>query len=286
MRSLLILVAMSLAACQGQSEAKKRMAEKMKQQEAEKAAHDKKIADADAKKFEAPKAEVIHLPSPYDDSENTLIGADGPCPEGIWSLFKGDAPGANKAEKKASESQRAALAKDLKDKQFMVKLRAPDQVKLKEFDAPKGEFPLEVQGSIECTDSFGHVTIAWSAAKPGDPGNSAAKEGAEVTQRYWLAEPVKFAIPMKTMAEAKEWANSNRIALKARVVFKLGKTEVDKKLHKVEKVEEKVQGETISIGGGTEDWGAGRVVHAELVALRVATNKEQDQIFEKKGAGK
>src|SRR5438105_1868294 len=84
------------------------------------------------------------------------------------------------------------------------------------------------------------------------------------------SETVKFSIPMKSMAEAKEWKNKNLIGLSARVVFKLGKPDVDKKLHKVAKVTEKAAGETISIGGGTEDWGAGRLVHAELIGLRVA----------------
>ena len=135
------------------------------------------------------------------------------------------------------------------------------------------------------TDSFGHVALAWTAAKAGDPGNSAAKQDAEITQNYWVAQPVTFSIPMKSMAEAKEWANSNRIGLSARVVFKLGKVEVDKKLHKVAKVTEKAAGETISIGGGTEDWGAGRLVRVELIGLRVAVDKEKTQLFEKKGDG-
>jgi hypothetical protein len=166
-----------------------------------------------------------------------------------------------------------------------VKLRAPDQVVLRDFDAPKGAFPLEVAGSIECTDSFGHVALAWTAAKAGDPGNSAAKQDADITQNYWMAPPVTFSIPMKSMNDAKEWKNANRIGLSARVVFKLGKVEVDKKLHKVAKVTEKAAGETISIGGGTEDWGAGRLVRVELIGLRVATDKEKTQLFEKKGDG-
>jgi hypothetical protein len=262
------------------------MEEKLKAEEARKAEKKKKDEEADAKRFAPAQEEKISLQSPYNDSESTLLSNEGPCPDGIWALFKGETPGQSKDEKKANEAKRGELAKALKDKQFLVKLRAPDDVNLKPFDAPKGEFPLEVAGSIECTDSFGHVSIAWTAAKAGDPGNSAAKQDAEITQNYWMAPKVAFAIPMKTMNEAKEWSNANRISMKARVVFKLGKVEVDKKMHKVAKVTEKAYGETISIGGGAEDWGAGRLVRAELIGLRVATNKEKDQIFEKKGDGK
>ena len=41
--------------------------------------------------------------------------------------------------------------------------------------------------------------------------------------------------------------------------------------------------ETISIGGGNEDWGAGRMVHADLVGLRVASDHEKTELFQKKG---
>jgi len=283
MRTFPLALCLFVAACHGQDESKKRTLEKLKQAEKDKAEKQKKDADADAKRFQPKESEAVKLGSPWDDGK--LIANEGACPEGIWALFKGDAPGADKAEKKANESKRADLVKDLKAQTFMVKLRAPDGVKLKDFDPPKGEFPLEVQGSIECTDSFGHVALTWTNAKAGNPGNSAAKQDAEITQNYWIAPPVTFAIPMKSMVEAKEWANANRIGLSARVVFKLGKVEVDKKLHKVAKVTEKAAGETISIGGGTEDWGAGRLVRVELIGLRVATDKEKNQIFEKKGDG-
>jgi hypothetical protein len=287
MRLLLVLfTALCFTACGGKATAKK-MEEKLKAEEARKAEKKKKDDEADAKRFAPVQEEKIHLPSPYDEGDSTVINSDGPCPDGIWALFKGDVvPGATKEEKKANEAKRAELVKALKDKQFLVKLRAPDDVNLKPFDAPKGEFPLEVAGSIECTDSIGHVAIAWTNAKAGDPGNSAAKADAEVTQNYWMAPKVAFTLPMKSMNEAKEWSNANRIGLKARVVFKFGKVDIDHKIKKIAKVTEKAQGETISIGGGAEDWGAGRLVRAELVGLRVATNREKDQLFEKKGDGK
>ena len=154
---------------------------------------------------------------------------------------------------------------------------------LSAFDATKNEFPLDVLGTIDCTDSMGHVAIAWSdKVKAGDPGNSAAKDGAEITQNVWMAPPIGFRLPMKGMADAKEFEQKNRLGLSARVFFKLGKGELDKKLKKIGKVVEKAHGETLTIGGGVEDWGAGRMVRGEGVGIRVATEKEKTMVMEKK----
>lgn len=262
----------------GGKDSSQRTLDKLKAQEKERA--EKKRKDDEAANAPAPVVEAAKLDAPWAEQGHTVIAADGPCPEGLWALFAGDAPGANPAEKKANQAKRAELQKTLKAQSFLVKLRAPDQVQLQPFDAPKGEFPLEVLGGIECTDSAGHIAIAWTAAKAGDPGNSAAKADADITQSMWLAPKVTFALPMKSMLEAKEFNNKNRLGLSARVVFTLGKTEVDKKLKKVAKVVEKAHGETLQIGGGTEDWGAGRLVRAELIGLRVAIDQEKTQLFE------
>ena len=155
-------------------------------------------------------------------------------------------------------------------------------MKLFPFDATKNEFPLDVVGTIDCTDSMGHIAIAWSTVKAGDPGSSAAKEGAEVSQNIWMAQPLKFTLPMKGMADAKTFESKNRLGLSARVFFKLGKGEIDKKLKKIAKVVEKAAGETLSIGGGVEDWGAGRMVRAEGVGVQIATDKEKTMVIERK----
>jgi hypothetical protein len=139
-----------------------------------------------------------------------------------------------------------------------------------------------VKGTIDCTDSMGHVAIAWTEAKAGDPGNSAAKEGSEVTQNVWNALPVTFELPITSLTEAKTFNDANRFGLSARVAFTPGKVEVDKKLKKVPKVTEQAAGETLTIGGGTEDWGAGRLLHAELLGIRVATDREKKQLFDQK----
>lgn len=263
------------------SDGSKKTAEKLKALEDKRAA-DKKAADQKEMLAELPK-DVVKLEPPWEDPSYVVIRPDGPCPENFWALFGGEAPGANKEEKKANAAKRPELAKALKAQTYMVKLRAPDDVKLHPFDATKNEFPLDVLGTVDCTDSMGHVAIAWSAqVKAGDPGNSAAKDGAEVTQNVWMAQPVQFRLPMSGMAQAKEFDQKNRLALSARVFFKLGKTEIDKKLKKIGKVVEKAAGETLTIGGGVEDWGAGRMVRGEGVGVRVATDKEKTMVMEKK----
>jgi hypothetical protein len=269
-----LAVALVLTGC---SDRKKKAEQLQLALEAEKAA--KKAAD-EAKEQPAPtKVESAHLEAFWDDSSHIKVSADAACPEGMWALFPGDAPGTDPAEKKANGARRGELAKKLREATFVAKLRAPSGVVLKEYDAPKGYFPLEVLGTIDCVDSGGHIAIAWSPAKAVAPGNSAAKEGAEVSQNMWQAEPFHYTLPMKSVGEAKEWRTKHQFDLDTRIVFKLGKVQVDKKLFKTSKV---TSGE-ITLGGGMEDWGAGRMVVAEVEGVRVATDHEKTAIIEKKG---
>ena len=283
LRPFRVLVLAFLLSCQGQKKAADRAQERLKKSEVEKAEKKKVAEEKDAKRLENKPAEVVRVGTPWDDGQ--VLSDEGPCPDGTWALFKGAAPGKDAAEKKANEAQRATLAKQVLEKTYLVRLRPPEQVKLSAFDAAKGTFQIDVNGSIECNDSFGHVTVAWTNAKAGNPAASALKAGDDVfAQNAWLAPPMTFTQPIKSMSEAKEWEKANRIGLSARAVFKFGKVEIDRKLKHVAKVSEKVQGEEISIGGGSEDWGAGRLVRAELIGLRVAIEQEKTQLFEKRGS--
>lgn len=226
--------------------------------------------------------DVIRLDAPYDDTQATVILPDGPCPEGFWALFPGDAPGATPEEKKANAANRKSIAEGLKQKKFLVRMKGVNNVTLSPYDAPKGRFTIDVKGTIDCTDSMGHVAIAWTDAKAGDPGNSAAKEGSELTQNVWTAPPVTFELPITSLTEAKTFNDQNRFGLSARIAFTLGKAEVDKKMKKVAKVTEQAAGETLTLGGGMEDWGAGRMVRAELLGIRVATDREKKQLFDQR----
>lgn len=264
-----------LAACTSSSD---RAAAQLKALEAQHAKEKAEKAKAEAQPKTA--APSIALPAPYGDADSTVIQPDGACPEGLWAFFNGAAPGATPDEKKANAAKRAQWVTDLKAKQFMVKLRVP-LVSLSAFDAPSGKFTISVPGTIDCTDEAGHIAIAWSDAKAGAGTPSAAKEGAELTQNIWSAEPLTFALPM-AMADVKPFELKNKLGLSARVVFTLVKGDVDVKKVKMGKVEEKAQGQTIGYGGGMEDWGAGRLIRAHLVAVRVASDQEKNQLFEQK----
>ena len=280
MRGLLSssLVLMLLACNSGSSasRATDQLAALKKKQEAEaKAKKDKE------NKLEPLTAEVVKLDPPYDDTQAIAILPDGPCPEGFWALFPGDAPGATPEEKKANAAGRKAAAEAARGKKYIVKLRAPAQVVLSPYDAPNGKFTIDVNGTIDCTDGLGRIALAWTDAKAGDPGNSAAKADADFAQNAWMAPPAHFELFIKSLTEAKEFTDKNRFALSARVGFGLGKVEVDKKLKKVKKVSEKVAGETLAFGGGNEDWGAGRLIRAEVLGIRVATDREKKMLVEK-----
>ncbi len=247
----------------------------------------KKHAD-EAKKAAEKKAppavavEALHLPAPYDEAEALVVVPDGPCPEGLWALFPGDAPGGTPDEKKANAAQRAEVAQRFASRTFLVKLRAPATVTLSPYDAPNGRFTIEVAGTVDCTDALGRIALAWTDAKATTPPNSAAKEGAEVTQNVWSAPPLRYEWPLVSLSEAKAFGEKNRLGLSARVAFTPGKVEVDKKLKRVGKVNEKVAGQTLSFGGGTEDWGAGRLLRGTVLGVRVATDREKTELLNKR----
>jgi hypothetical protein len=280
---LVLALAVSTAGC-GDNKAR-RAQEQLEALKKKQEAEAKARAEKSNKPLATEPKEQVKLDPPYDERQAVVIVPDGKCPEGFWALFPGEAPGTTPEEKKANAAKRKELADQLRSQKYLVKLRGGQQVTLSAYDAPKGQFTIDVLGTVDCTDSFGHIAIAWTDAKAGDPGNSAAKDGAEVTQNVWIAPPVPFTLGIKSMTEAKTFSDQNRFGLSARVGFTLGKVQVDKKLKKVAKVTENVAaaGESISIGGGVEDWGAGRLVQVDLLGIRVATDQEKKQLFEKTG---
>ena len=260
MRGLLSLtLVVTLLACSKGGDSASRATEQLA------ALKKKQEADAKAKKDKENKleplpTEVVRLDPPYDDTQAVVMLPDGPCPEGLWALFPGDAPGATPEEKKANAANRKQVAEAAKARKYLVKLRAPAQVVLSPYDAPNGKFTIDVNGTIDCTDGLGRIALAWTE---------------------WQAQPSHFDLSIKSLTEAKEFNDKNRFGLSARVAFTLGKVEVDKKVKKVAKVSEKAAGETLSFGGGNEDWGAGRLIHGELLGIRVATDREKKTVVEK-----
>ncbi|MHB8875991.1 MAG: hypothetical protein ACYC8T_20065 [Myxococcaceae bacterium] len=272
--ALAVLTAFALTACKDQKQVAE---ERQKALEAAKAAQ-KAAEDAKDKPAAGSKSSKVQLDAFWDDSAYVRVSADGQCPDGMWALFPGDAPGDGE-EKKANAAKRPELAKKLRDSTFVLHLKTPSNVTLKDYDAPKGVFPLEVVGTIDCVDSIGRIAIAWTAAKANVPGNSAAKQGAEVAQAIWQADSTRYSFPIKSQSEAKEFLNSHRFDINARLVFKLGKADVHKKMFKTTKV---TSGE-VTLGGGMEDWGAGRMVVAEIQGVRISTDHEKTALIESRG---
>lgn len=266
MRGLTIAIAALLCAgmaCKGKS-AEERMAERQKA-----------LEDARAKEKQAqPAAEAAAEKAPdrpkdpyWDDEDLVVIRHEKACPEGLWALFPGRAPGGDDEKRKENAAKRDEIARALKQKTFVARLHGPQEVTLKEYDAPKGQFPLEMKGVIDCEDSIGRIAIAFTRAKPLTPPPSAATSDA-VTQSYWDGPTKTYTVPMKSQTDAKTFRNKHQFGMEGYVVFKLGKTDVHEKKVKIPKVS---QG-GITIGGSVDDFGAGRLVNADVEAVRVLAN--------------
>lgn len=283
-RSLCLVVAALLAVvgCEGSGKSRTEQALADLQRRREQEAKEKADAERQRKKAEA--GETVALDPPYRDADATVIAADGPCPEGLWALFDDEPPGATKEEKQANLAKRPALAEGLRGKKFLVKLRGPPQVMLKDYDAAQGRFPVIALGTVDCTDSKGRIALAWTDPKAVDPGASAINPMAEVSQNVWMAPPIEYFVDIKSQLDAKAFQDKNRVGLSARVVFTVGKAAIDRKLKRIGKVSDKTAGEEVKFGGGVEDWGAGRLLRVDLVGIRVAAEREAKQLFEHKGA--
>jgi hypothetical protein len=237
-------------------------------EEAKAKLHAERLKQQDA--LYAPKTTDSGPKDPFwDDPALIPVENERACPAGIWALFPGKAPGTEKEEQRKNEAQRAELAQKLKSSRFITHLKPPNDVKLEEYDAPKGYFPVTVEGYVDCTDSAGHLVIAFNQAKAITPPSSAAKQGAEVTLRIWDAKPTIFNLPMKSMSDAKDWKSHHQFDLEARVVYTLGKPEVDHKMFRTSKV----SAAGMTLGGGAEDWGAGRAIRAVVEGSRLTTDK-------------
>jgi hypothetical protein len=274
-RTAFVLLLSLAASCTDSNERTKAALEALQQKHAEEAKAAKKTPAA------AP-VETLRLPAPYDEADSLVVVPDGPCPDGLWALFPGDAPGSTPDEKKANAAQRTELAQRFATRTLLVKLHAPSTVTLSPYDAPNGRFVIEVAGTVDCTDALGRIALAWTDAKATTPPNSAAKEGAELAQNIWVAPALRYEWPLVSLSEAKAFNEKNRLGLSARVAMTPGKVEVDRKLKKVGKVNEKVAGQTLAFGGGTEDWGAGRLLRGTVLGVRLASDREKVELLNKR----
>ncbi|HEY8207398.1 MAG TPA: hypothetical protein VIG99_07955 [Myxococcaceae bacterium] len=229
-----------------------------------------------AGKVEPPKDEAPKLEPFWDDPAYVVIRDQAPCPEGFWALFGGDPPGDTPEEKKANLARKAALKKDLEGKTFAVHMQGGDEVTQGEYSNGKGELPIGVKPTVLCkSPSLGNVTVAFGPVKAQFP------PGRDSGQYYWLGDPVPYGVKMP-FGQVPEFKSKHKLDLDARIVFGAGKAEQHRKLvRSTETAEEAAERKKFDIpgrAGGTEDWGAGWVMHAGVKGVRVASDRGRTEL--------
>jgi hypothetical protein len=242
---------------------KKKMEERVKKRDDAKDAYEKK--EDEKRKAAIPKIEPAHLDAPWDDPAYLKVTSGKPCPDGVWALFS-TAPGED-AEKAANEKKRPELLPKVKEGTYVTVLNVDTGVKVLPYNSKKKALPIEIDGLVECTDGVGMVSMAWGEpAKVLRPKKDEAEETSP--QSVWRAKPVAFTVPFDSPAEASAFVEGPGAGLQVRLVYKVKKVQEDKHLVKTEL--------------GKVDFGAGRLMHVDLVAARLSTDHEKTAVVEKK----
>lgn len=268
-RLLLTMLIVAAAGCKSGSD---RMKERQKARSAEKQAQE--AAAEAARKAAEPKLDWAKLDDFWDPPGAVKISSGKPCPDGLWALFPAT-PGEGK-EQEANEARRATLLEKVKGQTYYVQLRHDQGVTLRKYNAKKKTLTIEVEGLVECFDGAGLLSVAWGEpAKPYRPQHGEDEEAGNPPQSVWRAMPLLFPIPFATADEAKAFAQKEGIGTIARLVFTLGKPDVDKKVQKTARP----NGEE---GMDELDWGAGRLVRVKVLGVRISTDFEKNALVEKK----
>lgn len=272
--SLLLLAVLTCSS--GCVDNKTKMKEAQKKRDAEKKAQE----DKEAARLKAlqPKVDRAKLDSFWDDPSFVKISLGRPCPEGLWSIFPGT-PGEG-AEQTRNEAKRAELEEKMKSSTFVVLLAHGNGVTMRKYNPKKKTLTVEVDGLVECYDGLGLLSVAWGQpAKPFRPPAPDDDEEETMTspQAVWRAQPLLFPLPFPNAAEATRFRDKAGLGIETRLVFKLGKIDIDRKKLKTEK--------PLPDAGAVKeelDWGAGRLVHVEMLGVRVGTEFEKTLLAEKR----
>jgi hypothetical protein len=255
-----VFTALALTACTNH---KKKMEERVEKREKAKDAFEKK--EEDKRKAAIPKIEPAHLEPFWDDPAYLKVTSGRPCPEGVWTLFS-TAPGED-AEKAENEKKRPDLLAKVKDATYVVVLNVDTGVKVLPYNEKKKSLPVQIEGLVECTDGVGMVSMAWGEpAKVKRPTKDEAEESTP--QSVWRAKPISFSVPFDSQAEASAFVEGPGAGLQVRLVYKSKKVQEDKHLVKTEL--------------GKIDYGAGRLMHVDLIGARLSTEHEKTEVATKK----
>jgi hypothetical protein len=261
----------SLALCLGCTDKTEKMKERQKIRDEEKKAFEKQALDA--QKSAAPKVDAAKLDAAWDSPDFVKIANGKKCPEGLWALFP-STPGED-GEKDANEKKKPELAEKMKQATYVAVLHHGLGVTLGKYDKKKKALTVSVEGVLACFDGLGLLSVAFGeGAKPLRPPKGQGGDAEMSPQAVWNAKPLVFSVPFEDPLEAKVFSQGEGLGTDARIVFTLGKTEVDEKLEKVPGNEE------AGTKGGTVDWGAGRLVHATVKGVRLASDHEKHLLVE------
>lgn len=263
---LVLGVALAGAGC---TDSKKKMREAQKRLDAERKTHQE--AEEAKRKAAAPKVEQAQLEPFWGDTGYVRVATGRPCPEGLGALFP--SPGA--------PSDAGAAAAKVRDSTFVTVLSHGSGVELRQYNPKKKTLTVEVDGMVECFDSSGLLTVAWGApAKPYRPSEDAEEDVSP--QAVWRARPLRLPLTFPNAAEAKRFSQKEGLGVDARLVYRLGKVDVDSKVKKPPPSTEPGAVPTEGL-----DWGAGRLVHVDLLGVRLAVDHEKTALVEqrKQGAG-
>jgi hypothetical protein len=202
---------------------------------------------------------------PYWDNPSFVkVRHERECPDGLWALFAGAAPGGTDENRQKNEAKRPELANAMKSGTFVTALQlgAGAGVKVLDYDLQTGGSPVEMPGIIDCQDSIGRISIAFTSPKAGLSPVSAAKEGQQdLRMGLWQAPALRHTVQMPAEL-SKELREQRRLDLQTTLTFHVRDTSVDVR----------------TVSG--EDWGAGRLVHATVDAVRVSTLKDQQTLLD------
>ncbi len=266
------LVAALSVGTTGCRDARKKVEEAQRRREAERKAYED---EKEAKRLAAiPKIEPAKL-DPFWDSPTFLKAVNGkPCPEGLWALFP-ETPGEG-PEKDANEAKRASLAEKVRGATFVAVMHSGGGLELKPYNKKKKRLSVEVDGLLECTDGLGVVSLAWGdPAKPFRAPQPGDEDEVLPPQSVWRAQPIVLNLPFNTAAEAKKFSDEVVVGLDARIVFTLGKVAVDSKKHKTPVATEGAPPALV-------DYGAGRLVHVNVVGVRLSSDHEKNELLVQK----
>lgn len=205
-------------------------------------------------------ASGVVAPSGFWDRKDLVKVEDGEdCPEGFWALFGGEAPGHDEFATHENESKRKALATAARGRTYVAIVEK--DADLKDYDFGRHLFPVEVfgaEGTFGCDapndGPTKNITIAFRPAHPVDPQ---AGHDSLVGFYQWQASPLRLEIAVPD-GEAKKFKEAHDGDVRALVAFTIANTQEDHR---------KVR--ATDTPSGFDDHGAGRLVTAKVLALKV-----------------